>query len=352
MLDFPGQSDTIKSVYTVLLQIKTAGGMHARRTVILRPPAGSVLSSGYRRRERKGERKMSQMSDYVRRTFKENDDIRDAGLTTPDDVVRYDDICYGTDTKWQMLDVYRPKEKAGETLPVIVSVHGGGWVYGDKELYQFYCMSLAQRGFAVVNYTYRLAPEFQYPSSLEDTNLVFAWVMKHAEEYGMDTKNVFAVGDSAGGNLLGIYAAVLTNAEYAAQYPFRVPEGLKLNAAALNCGVYDVAMAGDEDEMRRELMKDLLPEKGSERELALISPVNHVTENYPPVFLMTAVNDFVKMQAPAMAEKLAEKNVPFTFKLYGDKDNRLPHVFHLNMRCAEGAVCNDEECAYFREHMR
>ena len=100
---------------------------------------------------------MSAMSDQIRKMFGEGDAKRDAGLKTPDDIIRYDDIRYGTeDDKLQMLDVYRPKGISGK-LPVIMSVHGGGWVYGDKEVYQFYCMSLAQRGFAVVNYSYRLA---------------------------------------------------------------------------------------------------------------------------------------------------------------------------------------------------
>lgn len=57
---------------------------------------------------------MSAVSDFIRKSFKEGDDIRDAGLTTPEDVVRYDDILYGSDPKWQVLDVYRPKDRAGE----------------------------------------------------------------------------------------------------------------------------------------------------------------------------------------------------------------------------------------------
>lgn len=55
-------------------------------------------------------------------------------------------------------------------IPVIVSVHGGGWGYGDKERYQYYCMSLAQQGFAVVNFSYRLASKYKFPAPLEDTN--------------------------------------------------------------------------------------------------------------------------------------------------------------------------------------
>ena len=78
---------------------------------------------------------MEKMSSIIRREFKKGDDIRDAGLTAPDDVIRYKDIAYGKDSAMQVLDVYRPKDTEGN-LPVIVSVHGGGWVYGDKELYQ------------------------------------------------------------------------------------------------------------------------------------------------------------------------------------------------------------------------
>ena len=106
---------------------------------------------------------MSLTSLIVRYNFGKGDRKRDAGLTTPDDVKRYDNIPYGRDKKWQILDVYRPKEKEGK-LPVIISVHGGGWVYGTKEVYQFYCMSLAQRGFAAVNFNYRLAPGHRYPA--------------------------------------------------------------------------------------------------------------------------------------------------------------------------------------------
>lgn len=75
---------------------------------------------------------------------------------------------------------YAPQKINGGTdhpLPVIVSVHGGGWVFGSKEGYQFYCMSLAQLGFTIVNFSYRLAPEFPFPANIEDINSVMSWVM-------------------------------------------------------------------------------------------------------------------------------------------------------------------------------
>lgn len=292
---------------------------------------------------------MSQASDTVRREFKKGDDIRDAGLTTPEDIVRYDNLVYGEDPVWQSLDVYRPKCAEGRKLPVIVSVHGGGWVYGDKERYQFYGMNLAQRGFAVVNFTYRLAPENKYPASLEDTNSVFTWILAHGEEYGFDLEHIFGVGDSAGAHNLGLYAGMCTNPEYAAEYDFKVPEGFAPTAIALNCGAYRISMSeeGGTEDLTQQLMADFLPEKGSERELALIDVTKHITEKFPPTFFMTCQGDFLKSQAPILAQKLAEKNVPFVNRLYGDPEKPLTHVFHCDIKSEDAKLCNDEECAFF-----
>lgn len=294
---------------------------------------------------------MSKTSEMIRESFSRNDTIRDAGLTTPPDVVRVDDQVYGCDQKWQVLDVYRPRSAEGRRLPVIVSVHGGGWVYGDKERYQYYCMSLAQRGFAVANFTYRLAPEFQYPAPLEDTNLVFGWILAHADEYGLDPDRLFAVGDSAGGNILGLYTAFCTNPAYAARFTFSPHPGMKLRAVGLFCGDYEISPQDHPDALSSQIMRDYLPEQGSLRELEEMSVHNWITPDYPPVFLTTAVGDFLTDHALALAATLVRAEVPFQFHFYGDKDTPLGHVFHLNLRSPEGQRCNDETCAFFRNYL-
>ena len=182
---------------------------------------------------------MSLTSFIVRTMLRRGDDKRDAGCTTPPDIQRFDDITYGPNHKWNRLDVYRPRDIEGP-LPVIVSLHGGGWVYGDKERYQYYCMSLAQQGFAVVNFTYRLAPKHKFPTPVEDTNWVFCWLLDHAEKYGFDTRNIFAVGDSAGAHLLTMYSCICTSPAYAAGFSIQPPQGFVPTAVSLNCGVYRI----------------------------------------------------------------------------------------------------------------
>lgn len=286
---------------------------------------------------------MFDSAEEIRELFTKSDDERDAGLKTPFDIDRHDDIVYGdADRSMQVLDVYRPKQAEDEKLPVIISVHGGGWVYGDKERYQYYCMSLAQRGYAVINFTYRLAPETKFPAPLEDLNLVIGWMLKRGKKYGFDTEHVFAVGDSAGAHILGLYANICTNPEYAEKFSFTVPKNFDFTAIALNCGAYTLEGQGN-------LLKEVLPDGGSQEEIELYNVYRHITEKFPPVFVMTAVDDFIRDQAPVLVQKLSEKEVPFVYRRYGNKENRLAHVFHLNLKSWDGNMCNDAECDYFRE---
>lgn len=287
---------------------------------------------------------MSIASIMMRKTAKKSDDARDAGLTTPKDIERFDDIVYGENEEWNVLDVYRPKAEMSRNLPVIVSVHGGGWVYGDKERYQYYCMNLAQRGFAVVNFTYRLAPEYKFPAPLEDTNAVMEWIYENAPDYGLDVEHIYMLGDSAGANILALYTAICTNPSYAANFNFHVPGGFVPKAIALNCGSY----VQTDNMMTKALMADYLPKKGTEEELKLNNPLYYITEKYPPVYVMTSNGDFLKEQAPLMVEALKEKGIPHVMKCYGDEKTELSHVFHCNIKLPEANVCNDEECEFFK----
>ncbi len=286
----------------------------------------------------------------VRKAFQEGDDIRDAGLTTPENIVRYDDIQYGEDEKWNVLDVYHLK--GVETpQPTIVSVHGGGWVYGDKERYQYYCMDLALRGFTVVNFTYRLAPEHKFPSPIIDTNNVFNWIAENAEKYNIDKEKVFVIGDSAGGQIGSQYLALFSNEEFQKLYDFRLPtDKVKIIGAALNCGAYDfknrVAIGGDG-------LTEAYIDKNDEKQMAQIDTLKYITENFPPTFVFTAINDFLKDEGQPFADLLKSHNVPCKFKIYGtDEKDKYFHVFNLDMKSAEASVCNDEQCDFFKSLLK
>ena len=292
---------------------------------------------------------MSIYSRLIRKTYKAMDDKRDAGLSTPSSIKRFNDIPYGPHPKWHLLDVYYPKETT-KKRPVIISIHGGGWVYGTKETYQFYTMSLAERGFVVINFNYRLAPESRYPAQLEDINRVMHWMFEHADDYMIDVKRVYLVGDSAGAHLASLYASLITNEQYQRLFDFMPPKMLHIKAMALNCGIYDIDEAIKTDLHLKKLLKNLLGRHYSPSQLSLVKPLLYLNENYPPVYLMTSNKDFLKDQAPFMKEKLEAFHIAHRYHVYGDEDTKLYHVFHCNIKLKEAGICNDDECEFFRQH--
>jgi acetyl esterase/lipase len=147
---------------------------------------------------------------------------RDSAIPLPEGVSECRNISYGAEGKSHLLDVYVP-HGTKEPLPTIVSIHGGGYVYGNKEIYRRYGMDMARRGFAFVNFNYRLAPRWKFPAPLYDTNAVMQWICKNAHRYHLDPKRIILVGDSAGAQLASQYAAIWASQSYADLFPITVP---------------------------------------------------------------------------------------------------------------------------------
>jgi len=293
------------------------------------------------------ENNLSINSIMINYLFSKGDKKRDKGLQTPVDVERKDDLSYGPHGKWNLFDVYFPKGTQGK-LPSIVNIHVGGWVYGTKEVYQFYCMSLAQRGFAVVNFNYRLAPASKFPVPLEDLNQVIHWIFEHAAEQPFDLGRIFFVGDSAGANIAALYCCLCTNPVYARMFTIKPPAGFVPTAIALNCGIYHIhSLAGQNAQGIGNLLKDFLGKKHTQEDLEKINVCGFINKDFPPTYLMTAENDFLKSQAPFMKEKLEEFQIKHHYELYGVGNKEIAHVFHCNIRLPEAAQCNDEECNFF-----
>lgn len=115
-------------------------------------------------------------------------------------------VHYGGDPL-QTIDIYRPKEGAG--MPIVLFVHGGGFVRGDKNSYgRFYGnipSYFAQHGMVGVNADYRLAPKATWPAGSEDVGTAIAFMQRYAARYGGDASRIFVIGHSAGANLVASY---------------------------------------------------------------------------------------------------------------------------------------------------
>ena len=272
---------------------------------------------------------------------------RDAGLTEPEDIVKYRDISYGTYAAANLMDIYTPQRSEGELFPTIVNIHGGGYFYGDKELYRFYCMHLAQFGFAVVNFNYRLSPENTFPAPLDDTYAVFSFISKNYDKYGLDVSNVFLTGDSAGAQLASQFACICTNKDYAALFGYEIPKNITLRAVSLACGMYslkDRPRTGEGSEIAHDYFQnDALFDDPR------IDVLENITSDYPATFVFTARNDFLVNECEPMAEFLKAKGIRVASRIYGAKDDPLAcHVFHVNLRYTEGEKANRDQTDFFK----
>lgn len=286
---------------------------------------------------------MSLRSMVIRMMFGRSDRKRDKHLKTPESVTVQRDIPYAEGGMDHLLDIAKPRDAAGK-LPVIVSVHGGGYVYGSKEVYQYYAANLAENGFAVVNFNYRLAPEHQFPAQLEDINSVLCWLAVHNEEYGFDLNNVFVVGDSAGAQLASHYLTIWSNPEFARLFSFQTPKRVCIRATALNCGMYTIQPG-------EQLFLDYLGNHISLDDPRLDVHSN-ITTAFPPAFVMTSQYDFLRNEAKPMYEFLLAAGVPAVYRLYGQKEQKyMGHVFHCNLNLAEAKQCNKDECDFFKSYV-
>jgi acetyl esterase/lipase len=116
----------------------------------------------------------------------------------------YKDVAYGTDSPAQKLDLYLPSQ--GEPpYPIVVAIHGGGFISGDKSDGQITpVLEALKRGYAVVGVNYRLSEEAHFPAAINDVKAAVRWLRAHAGEYRLDGGRVALWGDSAGGNLAAL----------------------------------------------------------------------------------------------------------------------------------------------------
>ena len=329
------------------------------------------------------EEKMKQYiteANHFREEWAKNDAARDAGITLAQDIVECKDILYKSQDRnqdgvkensgstktlvqheqrsgieadiWHMLDIYYPKSFEAEwntdqTFPVIVSVHGGGWFYGDKELYCPYTMQLASYGFVVVNFNYRRSPESTYPDTFYDVIDVMRFIQKNCDMYHMDLSQLFMVGDSAGAQLVSQYAIYATNEEYRAIFTERMDKNLIVpKKVALNCGIYDMRDAfykerGFTDWYVKEVMSDAM-------ETGFWDVLSFMNKDFPESYLMCSVNDDLMKHTAPMKTRLEEVGIPFIYREFGQDNESDAHVFHLNLHSKNGKLCNEEEMAFFR----
>ncbi|MDF1815136.1 MAG: alpha/beta hydrolase [Verrucomicrobiales bacterium] len=108
---------------------------------------------------------------------------------------------YGEHSR-QKLDVLSPDE--AQDLPVVVFIHGGGWIRGDKKIYRFVQRRLEEEGIVSVSANYRLSPEVTFPAFIDDGAAVVAWTKENIAAHGGDPNRIYLMGHSAGAHTVAM----------------------------------------------------------------------------------------------------------------------------------------------------
>jgi acetyl esterase len=224
--------------------------------------------------------------------------------------------------------IYRPRRvRDTETdVPVVVYLHGGGWVQGNVVMYDPLCMHLAEQVRAVVvSVDYRLAPEHRAPVAAHDAIDATRWVAGHGGALRADGRRLALCGDSAGGNLAAVVAQAFRDDHG--------PETSPIRHQALIYPATDLTMSSPSiDELaeapmltRRNMLalREHYAPAGTDYTDPILSPLFGDLEGLPPALIQTADLDPLRDDGIRYAEALRAAHVAVRLTNY----LRVPHGF-------------------------
>ncbi|MBQ5994275.1 MAG: alpha/beta hydrolase [Clostridia bacterium] len=281
-------------------------------------------------------------------TFYDNNRVN--SQTMKENVTRLEDIPYIDDGSGEhMLDIFYP-EGTKEKLPVIIDIHGGGLMMGDKDSNRVYCSYLAERGYTVVALNYRLSPDVLYPSQVQDIMAAFKWVHDNADKYFIDLEKVYVTGDSAGGQLAYYVPLVNTSEQLQALYEVE-PSGLEIDALGLVSGMYDFKNGFNApllscyfgfDYKNSPYYNYLQPE-----EVLDLGAL-------PPSYIVTCSRDFLHASGVYFDEILTEKNIEHQFRDWGlsvtKGSGHITSVAYPEIEESQNTI--NEMLAFFESHTK
>lgn len=287
--------------------------------------------------------------DLFWQNVKKGDDARHARQTEPEGIERICDIPYIDDgDRYHMLDVYYPEKT--EKLPVIIDVHGGGWMYGDKELNKIYCLNLAKRGFTVFNISYRLCPSVTVIEQIQDVMQALDWIQNNYKNYPC-TDNIMLTGDSAGGMLAAFSACLVSSAKLRAVFD-TVNCSMKLDTLLLTSPCAYMNVGGAMGKYTKLFWGDY---KNKEYKDFMNFDSLLPYAKLPPVFLITSSGDVLALKQTRKANDDLQR-FGFTAKLVDVpkfEGVNLPHVFSvLEPESKAGNWIIDKAITYYRNNIK
>lgn len=232
---------------------------------------------------------LNSMFQKKRLEFDKLTEKRNDKLLFPEDVSEMQNINYNDDfLPAHTMNIYRPTYNQ-RTLPVIINVHGGGLLMGNKEFNRFFCAELCKMSYVVFSIEYRLVPEVRVFDQFADVTAAMNYIEHSMMIFGGDPNRVYMVGDSAGAYLIAYTVAMQKSPILAATANIR-PSGLKIRALGLISGMF---YTNRFDEIGIFLPKTLYGREYKTSAFSIFINPEHaaIISHLPPCFLVTSHND-------------------------------------------------------------
>ena len=248
-----------------------------------------------------------------------------------------------------LLDVYSP-DAHKKTLPVILEIHGGGYLSCSKEINAQHGQYLASKGFHVVNINYTLCPEGNLSVILNEVASALAWMDTHSERFGFDMSGLCVTGDSAGGHIALMSAAILSNGRCAEFFNVRKPP-VRLAACGVSCpeGSFDWKLLPRN--LSATMLFLILHKYTFDAEYVRHSSYEYYMDaDYPRIWFCSSPTDsLLYTHTRGMHEYMVRSDIDHVYREYTSRERKLDHVFNiLNPDYPESRQANDDLIDFFR----
>lgn len=228
-------------------------------------------------------------------------------ITSVAQSMNYKDVVYkDTNGVKLTLDIYGPKKNVYKSSPVILYVHGGSWVYGDKALPEALTPVLdtfREQGYTIISTSYELMRNKEdFNKQVSDVKDTIRWIYKNADTYNFDTDEIGMIGISSGAHL-SLMAAYSSDNEFTDD-PSLSSFSSKVKYLIDFAGPTDLGLIKT-DNLNFDLKKIFLSVKDREATINKFNPINYVSKNDPATLIIHSKSD--QIVPFASAEKLYEK---------------------------------------------
>ena len=262
-----------------------------------------------------------------RQDFENSCKERNKVLSLPDNIEIKTNIKYSNDDCLaHRLDIYRPKDKTNEILPVIINIHGGGLLLGNKEFNKYFCAEISSLGFMVYSIEYRLVPDCNFFDQLDDVSRAMDYINSRIISDNGDPYHIYGTADSGGACLL-LYAVAMQKSKSLEQATNIKASIINLKALAFISGMFYTTKF---DKIGLFLPSYLYGKKYKKSIFApYLNPENpEIISSLLPCYLVTSHNDFLHNYTLNFEKSLTNYNIPHKLDNY-PKNSELTHAFSV-----------------------